>query len=76
MSSRGKQPLPPPPEEEDEEFDEMEEEEDIFGSFLVTEDGITVADSLSAIAKGIESQNKIMIKILSVLSKLTPPSTA
>ena len=76
MSSRGKQPPPPPLEEEDEEFDEMEEEEDIFGSFLVTEDGITVADSLSAIAKGIESQNKIMIKILSVLSKLTPSSTA
>ena len=61
MSSRGKQPLPPPPEEDefDEEFDEMEEEEDIFGSFLVTEDGITVAGSLSAIPKGIGSPNKI-----------------
>jgi hypothetical protein len=78
-----KQPLPPPEDEEDEEdeedMDEFDEGVDMFdalGSLLATEDGDTVAMSLQnlagsaeKIAHGIEMQNKILVKILSAMSK-------
>ena len=78
-----KQPLPPPEDEEEEEdeedMDDFEDGPDLFdalGSLLATEDGDTVAMSLQnlagsaeKIAHGIEMQNKILVKILSAVSK-------
>jgi len=63
--------------EEDDEFDEEEYEDDGMGfdiaaslePFLATEDGQTVATALVTIAKHFETQNKILVKILSKLSK-------
>jgi hypothetical protein len=64
--------------EGDDEFDEEGEYEDdgmgfdIAASlepFLATEDGQTVATALVTIAKHFETQNKILVKILSKLSK-------
>ena len=63
--------------EEDDEFDEEEYEDDDMGfdiaaslePFLATEDGQTVATALVTIAKHFETQNKILVKILSKLSK-------
>ena len=74
---------PPPPEEEEEEDTELEEgeeeeyDEDDMGfdlgaalePFLATEDGQTVATALVTIGKHMEMQNKILVKILSKLSK-------
>jgi hypothetical protein len=63
--------------DEDEEFDEEDYEDDGMGfdiaaslePFLATEDGQTVATALVTIAKHFETQNKILVKILSKLSK-------
>jgi hypothetical protein len=62
--------------EEGEEDDEGEYEEemgfDIAASlepFLATEDGQTVATALVTIAKHMEMQNKILVKMLSKMSK-------
>jgi hypothetical protein len=76
-------PSSPVPEEEEEEMDEMEFGEDdmvdpmeMLGSFLATEDGDTIAtalvslkDSTEKIALNMEMQNKILVKILSALTK-------
>ena len=81
MSQRPKPPMkqPPPPveDEEDEEmeFDEEEEEFgetdllDALGSWFTTEDGETVASAMAGVKTALEMQNKILIKILSVLNK-------
>jgi len=71
-----KQP-PPPVEEEDEEEMEFDEDEefgeadlmDALGSWFTTEDGETVASAMAGVKTALEMQNKILIKILSVLSK-------
>ena len=63
--------------EDDDEFEEGEYEDDGMGfdiaaslePFLATEDGQTVATALVTIAKQFEMQNKILLKILSKLSK-------
>lgn len=61
--------------EEDEDMDYDEEEEMGFDlgaalePFLATEDGQTVATALVTIAKHMEMQNKILVKMLSKLSK-------
>ena len=80
MSQRPKPPMkqPPPPVEEDEE-DEMEFDEDeefgeadlldALGSWFTTEDGETVASAMAGVKTALEMQNKILIKILSVLNK-------
>ena len=85
MSQRPKPPMkqPPPPVEEDEE-DEMEFDEDeefgeadlldALGSWFTTEDGETVASAMAGVKTALEMQNKILIKILSVMSK--PPTKA
>ena len=85
MSQRPKPPMkqPPPPVEEEEE-DEMEFDEDeefgeadlldALGSWFTTEDGETVASAMAGVKSALEMQNKILIKILSVLSK--PPTKA
>jgi len=75
-------PATPEEEEEldldgDEEYDEEEYEDDGMGfdiaaslePFLATEDGQTVATALVTISKHFETQNKILVKILSKLSK-------
>lgn len=66
---------PPTPVEEDEEMEEYEEGVDIFealGSLLATEDGDTIAMSLQKIATQIEMHNKIMVKLLASINKMTP----
>jgi hypothetical protein len=71
--------------EEDEEFEEGEGMDmfEALGSLLATEDGETVAMSLAGlkestdkIALGIEMQNKILVKILSALTKSAPAPPA
>ena len=79
---------PPPEDEEldmgeDEEMDEeMDEGMDMFealGSLLATEDGETIAeiqkrqaDAAEKIALNMEMQNKILVKILSAITKMAP----
>ena len=77
-------PSPPPEEDEEEDLDEMEEMDEMdfgdpmeaLGAFLSTEDGDTVAtalvglkDATEKIALNLEMQNKILVKILSAVSK-------
>ena len=82
MASRPKQPEPEQHEEEDEEDeedDEFEEYDDdgmdlgaILEPFLATEDGQTIATALVSISKHMENQNKILIKMLTQMSKPSP----
>jgi ribosomal 50S subunit-associated protein YjgA (DUF615 family) len=56
---------------EDEEIDDEEDGMDAIeylGAFLQTEEGETVTQVLDKIAKHMENQNKILIKILSALT--------
>lgn len=85
-------PPPPEDEEldmgEDEEMDEddMDEGMDMFealGSLLATEDGETIAeiqkrqaDAAEKIALNMEMQNKILVKILSAITKMAPAAAA
>jgi hypothetical protein len=61
--------------EEEEEVDEDYDEEDGFDlgavlePFLATEDGQTICTALVTISKHMEMQNKILVKILTQLSK-------
>ena len=70
------------PEEEEPEGEDLEDEEGDFDfedegmdlgavlePFLATEDGQTIATALVSISKHMENQNKILIKILSQMSK-------
>ena len=96
MSQRPKPPVkkpPPPPveeeEEEEEELDEFEEGDefgeadllDALSSWFTTEDGETVASAMSGVKTALEMQNKILIKILSAMTKSqckcppVPPTT-
>jgi len=82
MSRRSSAPPPKPVEEDEEEldFDEEAEYPDMFealGSLLATDDGETIAtalvstkDAVERIATGIEMQNKILVKMLSAISKM------
>jgi len=84
MSRRSAAPPPKPVEEDEEEldFDEEAEYPDMFealGSLLATDDGETIAtalvstkDAVERIATGIEMQNKILVKMLSAISKMSP----
>jgi hypothetical protein len=74
-------------EEEDIEFDDIEEEEDFFqeeedegmdlaglmSSLLATPDGDTVCSALVNLCYQLETQNKILIKML---AKIQPPKSA
>ena len=78
-------PPPSEEEEEDEEIDLGEDEEEgdedygdeeegfdlgaVLEPFLATEDGQTVCTALVTISKHMEMQNKILVKILTQLSK-------
>ncbi len=52
-------------EEDDEGVDPFE----YLGSMLQTEDGTSIAEVLNTLVKHVESQNKILIKLLSVLQQ-------
>lgn len=86
--SRQQRPIPEEEPDEDEEIDLEDDDEDMEGmdgfdaltSLLATEDGDTVATSLQSLANstekialGIEMQNKILVKILSAVSKAPAP---
>ena len=72
---------PTVPEDEELEMDDEEEfGEDILASLLTTEDGDTIptilaglAGSMDAIAKHLEKQNVILVKLLSALTAKPPP---
>jgi hypothetical protein len=54
--------------DDDGELEEMMEG-DPFANYLVNEEGDNIADIMSSAVKQMEMQNKILIKILTVLSK-------
>ena len=66
--------------EEDDEFDDDEFDDEgmdlgaVLEPFLATEDGQTIATALVSIAKHMENQNKILIKMLTHMTK--PPDAA
>jgi hypothetical protein len=72
------------PEDEEMEFDEDEEMDmedggdllDALSQMFTTEEGETVASAMVGVKVALEMQNKILIKILSVLSKPSPPSAS
>ena len=82
MSPKQKQ-VPEPEELDDEDIDLGEDEDGDYGEddemgfdlgavlepFLATEDGQTICTALVTISKHMEMQNKILVKILSQLSK-------
>ena len=84
MSQRRMPQRPPTPQPEEEEEDEEDFEEGIdmfeaLGSLLATEEGDTVAtalvslkDAAEKIAGCFDTQNKILVKILSELKSKTP----
>jgi hypothetical protein len=85
MSRRTQPPPKPVPEEielDDDDDEEMEEYPDMFealSSLLATDDGETIAtcqlrqaEALEKIAAQFETQNKILVKMLSALSKPVP----
>jgi hypothetical protein len=70
------------PEDEEMDFDEEMEMDDggdlldALGQMFTTEDGETVASAMVGVKVALEMQNKILIKILSVLSKASPAPAA
>ena len=60
--------------DDDEDMDEMEGGDllDALAQMFTTEDGETVASAMSGVKTALEMQNKILIKILSALTKLAP----
>lgn len=71
------------PEDEEMDFDEEDMEMDEGGDLLdalsqmfTTEEGETVASAMVGVKTALEMQNKILIKILSVLSKPAPAPQA
>jgi hypothetical protein len=49
--------------------EEMEMGGDPFENYLLNEEGENIADILTTVSKHMEMQNKILIKILTILSK-------
>ena len=63
-------------EEADMNFDELEAMDETLASYLTTEDGdnvatalMSISDNMAAVNKTLEMQNKILVKILTQLSK-------
>lgn len=63
-------------EDEDMEMDEGVDLLDALSQMFTTEDGETVASAMAGVKTALEMQNKILIKILSVLSKPQAPPQA
>jgi hypothetical protein len=67
-------------EEEDDEFDDDEFDDEgmdlgaVLEPFLATEDGQTIATALVSIAKHMENQNKILIKMLTQMTRPETPT--
>jgi hypothetical protein len=80
------QPIEEPEEDEDMEGEEEDEFDDdefddegmdlgaILEPFLATEDGQTIATALVSIAKHMENQNKILIKMLTQMTRHETPT--
>ena len=68
--------------EEDEEADDEDDEEDDLMmenplmDLLVTSDGVSIADAVDRVARHLDAQNKIFIKLYSLLSKFQPQPKA
>jgi hypothetical protein len=56
--------------EEEEGMDPIE----YLGSLLQTDEGETIPDVIKALVHQLETQNKILVKIVSALKPPTPPS--
>jgi hypothetical protein len=61
--------------EEDDEEDDLMMENPLV-DLLVTSDGVNVADAVDRIARHLDAQNKIFIKLYSLLSKFQPQTKA
>lgn len=61
---------------EDEDEDEDMLLENPLMDLLVTSDGVSIADAVDKVARHLDAQNKIFIKLYSLLSKFQPPSSA
>ena len=70
------------PEDEEIEIDEDEDEDDDMMlenplmDLLVTSDGVSIADAVDKVARHLDAQNKIFIKLYTLLSKFQPSATA
>lgn len=67
--------------EEDEEADDEDDEDDLMMEnplmdLLVTSDGVSIADAVDRVARHLDAQNKIFIKLYSLLSKFQPQPKA
>ncbi len=77
-------PSPPRRDEEEEESESLIEDEDDddlmmenpLMDLLVTSDGVNIADAVDRVAKHLDAQNKIFIKLYSLLSKFQPQPKA
>ncbi len=56
---------------EDEEEDDMMLENPLM-DLLVTSDGVSIADAVDKVARHLDAQNKIFIKLYTLLSKFQP----
>lgn len=78
MTKRKAEPEVVDDEEEVEIDDEEDDDEDLMienplMDLLVTSDGVSIADAVDRIARNLDAQNKIFIKLYSLLSKFQPP---
>ena len=74
MASSSKAPPPQlPDEEEDDHFSIGDDDDDgpqmDFMSLLISGEGVPIGETFAEISRHLETQNKILIKILSVLLK-------
>ena len=70
------------PEDEEIDIEDDEDEEDDMMlenplmDLLVTSDGVSIADAVDKVARHLDAQNKIFIKLYTLLSKFQPSATA
>ena len=67
--------------EDDEDAEDDEDEDDLMMEnplvdLLVTSDGVNIADAVDRVARHLDAQNKIFIKLYSLLSKFQPQPKA
>ena len=65
------------PEDEEIEIEDEDEEDDMMMEnplmdLLVTSDGVSIADAVDKVARHLDAQNKIFIKLYTLLSKFQP----
>jgi hypothetical protein len=68
------------PIDEDDDEIEMDDDEMMMENplmdLLVTSDGVSIADAVDKVARHLDAQNKIFIKLYSILSKFQPQTPA